>query len=60
MNILTITKDSGRVVNMHVNETVLDTEKNVVDLHKLKPVSRGGGNTYISIGNTFDMARPKA
>ena len=23
----------GRVVNMHVNETVLDTEKNVVDLH---------------------------
>ena len=53
----TATMVIGRVVNIHVNEHVLDEGKNVVDLKKLKPMARGGGNTYVTVGNTFDMNR---
>mgnify|MGYP003385914603 FL=1 len=49
----------GRVVNVHVNDTVLDDSQGQVDINKLKPIGRAGGNTYTTIGNTFDMARPK-
>lgn len=56
----TCTMVIGRVVNIHVNETVLDATNNVVDLHKLQPIGRAGGNTYVTVGNSFDIARPKA
>lgn len=48
----------GRVVNFHVHESVLDSSGACVDLLKLQPVSRGGGNTYITVGHSFDLARP--
>jgi flavin reductase (DIM6/NTAB) family NADH-FMN oxidoreductase RutF len=49
----------GRVVNIHANDFVLDESQGQVDITKLKPMGRAGGNTYITVGNTFDMARPK-
>lgn len=55
----TATAVLGRVINVHVNDTVLDDSQDTVDIAKLRPVGRAGGNTYITIGNTFDMARPK-
>jgi hypothetical protein len=48
------------VVNIHVNEYVLDEETgSTVDVHKLRPVGRAGGNTYTTVGDCIDMPRPK-
>jgi flavin reductase (DIM6/NTAB) family NADH-FMN oxidoreductase RutF len=53
----------ARVVRVHVDREVLmddfDPLKPVVDTAKLRPVGRLGGNTYCSIGETLDMARPR-
>lgn len=48
----------GRVVNFHVHEEVLSDSGAVVDLHKLRPMSRAGGNIYSTVGDTFELRRP--
>jgi len=55
----TATNIIGRVVNFHVNEAVLDESGTKVDLDKLRPVGRAGGNIYTTIGRQIDMPRPK-
>ena len=49
----------GRVQLMHVHQSVLLENGQEIDLQKLKPVSRAGGDTYSTIGSPFDMPRPK-
>lgn len=51
----------GEVVAVHVHSSVLDEEwegKPRIDVEKLKPLGRLGGNTYTRVGGTFDLARP--
>jgi flavin reductase (DIM6/NTAB) family NADH-FMN oxidoreductase RutF len=55
----TATNVIGRVVNFHVNEAVLDDSGSKVDIHKLRPVGRAGGNVYTTIGEGIDMPRPR-
>jgi flavin reductase (DIM6/NTAB) family NADH-FMN oxidoreductase RutF len=50
----------GRIVNFHVHEGVLSEGGATVDINKLRPMGRAGGNTYCTMGNTFDLARPPA
>jgi flavin reductase (DIM6/NTAB) family NADH-FMN oxidoreductase RutF len=49
----------GRVVCFHVHEGVLAADGKQVDITKLRPISRAGGNTYVTMGDTFDLPRPK-
>lgn len=58
-NIHTATNIIGRVVNVHVNESVLDENGTTVDLQKLRPMARAGGNTYTTVGDCIDLPRPK-
>jgi len=52
-----------QVVRIHVDDTVLqpgcDMDKPVVDTERLDPMGRLGGNTYTTIGEQVDIARPK-
>lgn len=51
----------GEVVMWHVAEGVAGKSpsgKLVVDILKLKPISRLGGNTYGRTNNIFDLPRP--
>lgn len=51
----------GKVVMMHVSEGVGGTSptgKFIVDVGKLRPVSRLGGNTYGQSYGLFDLPRP--
>ncbi|CAM9213721.1 unnamed protein product, partial [Ectocarpus fasciculatus] len=49
----------GRIVNFHVHEEVLSESGLTADINKLKPISRAGGDTYVTVGQTFDLKRPK-
>ena len=51
----------GEVVMWHVAEGVAGKSpsgKLVVDIQKLKPISRLGGNTYARTNDIFDLPRP--
>ena len=48
----------GRVVKVHVNRAVYDEANGVVVAEALRPMSRLGGNTYGTLGDIFDLARP--
>ena len=47
----------GRVVHIHVDESVLFA-KDKIDVTKLKPVGRLGGNGYCRVTDLFKMVRP--
>jgi len=48
----------GRVVLFHYHASVLDDKTMTVDLDKLQPISRLGGNTYGQSFGCFDLPRP--
>lgn len=53
----------GEVVAIHVHEAVLLKDgagqgKPTIDVNRLRPLGRLGGNTYCRVGGTFDLARP--
>jgi len=52
-----------RVVNVHVREGFLvegcDMDRPEVDTMKLNPIGRLGGNTYVGLGDTVDIPRPR-
>ena len=47
----------GRVVHIHVDESVL-FGRDKVDVAKLKPIGRLGGNGYCRVTDLFKMVRP--
>jgi len=47
----------GRVVHIHVDELVL-FGGDKIDLAKLKPIGRLGGNGYCKVTDLFEMVRP--
>jgi len=47
----------GRVVHIHVDESVL-FGKDKIDVTKLKPIGRLGGNGYCRVTDLFKMVRP--
>ena len=52
-----------QVVAVHVHEAVLLKDgagegKPTVDLQRLRPLGRLGGNTYCRVAATFDLPRP--
>ena len=47
----------GNIVYMHIDDEILD-EEGQVDIELLKPVSRIGGQSYATIGETFEIPRP--
>jgi flavin reductase (DIM6/NTAB) family NADH-FMN oxidoreductase RutF len=47
----------GRVVHLHVDESVL-FGGDKIDLAKLKPIGRLGGNGYCRVTDLFKMVRP--
>jgi len=46
----------GRIQHLHVDDTVLTD--GLIDIHKLDPLARLGGNSYARIVDTFNMIRP--
>jgi len=53
----------GEVVAVHVHEAVLVKDgagqgKPTVDVDRLRPLGRLGGNTYCRVGSVFDLPRP--
>ena len=58
---VTTTLVIGKVIMMHVSDAVAGLSpsgKLVVDVQKLKPISRLGGNTYGQSYGLFDLPRP--
>ena len=49
----------GKILCFHVHDEVLSEGGKTVDINKLRPMSRAGGNTYVTVGRVFDMARPR-
>ncbi|KAK4702305.1 hypothetical protein P7C70_g3919, partial [Phenoliferia sp. Uapishka_3] len=49
----------GRIRMIHARDDVYDPETSVVDLEKLKPISRLGGITYARTTKTFELPRPQ-
>jgi len=47
----------GRVLHVHVDESVL-FDKDKIDVTKLKPIGRLGGNGYCRVTDLFKMVRP--
>lgn len=50
------------VVMFHIHEGVYTTSpsgKHAVNMEKLRPISRLGGNTYGFVNSTFDLGRPQ-
>ena len=52
-----------QVVAFHVHESVLVKDgagdgKPTIDVNRLQPLGRLGGNTYCRVGSTFDLPRP--
>jgi len=52
-----------QVVAVHVHEAVLVKDgagegKPTVDVARLRPLGRLGGNTYCRVGSVFDLPRP--
>jgi flavin reductase (DIM6/NTAB) family NADH-FMN oxidoreductase RutF len=47
----------GRVVHIHVDESVL-FGKDKIDVKRLKPIGRLGGNGYCRVTDLFKMVRP--
>lgn len=45
-------------VRFHVREDVINLERNSLDISKLKPVSRLGGNMYARTTDGFELDRP--
>lgn len=45
-------------VRFHVREDMVNAEKNFMDMSKLKPVSRLGGNMYARSTDGFELGRP--
>jgi hypothetical protein len=48
---------------VHVHQAVLVKDgagqgKPTVDVNRLRPLGRLGGNTYCRVGSTFDLPRP--
>jgi len=48
----------GRIVLAHVEETVWDPESQSIDVAKLKPVSRLGGQLWAPVREVFQQERP--
>ncbi|ODV68945.1 hypothetical protein HYPBUDRAFT_152202 [Hyphopichia burtonii NRRL Y-1933] len=46
-------------LNFHIREDVINKEKNVIDIKKLKPVTRLGGISYGRILEGFELPRPE-
>lgn len=45
-------------VRFHVREDVINEDRNTLDVSKLKPVSRLGGNMYARTTDGFELSRP--
>lgn len=45
-------------VHIHVREDVINEDKTQIDLAKLKPVARCGGNIYTRTTEAFELVRP--
>ncbi|KAG7841193.1 hypothetical protein KL942_002181 [Ogataea angusta] len=45
-------------VNFHIREDIADEKFTTVDINKLKPVARLGGNVYTRVLQGFDIPRP--
>ena len=56
---VTSTMVVGKVIKIHVNKHVYDSDNGVIIPEKLRPMARLGGNTYSTLGDIFDLARPK-
>ena len=50
----------GRVVRYHLDETVVHPESGLVDIRKLRPVGRLGGNEFCRVRDVFEIAKPRA
>ncbi|KAI0093389.1 hypothetical protein BDY19DRAFT_923490 [Irpex rosettiformis] len=48
----------GLIKQVHVRKAVLSQTEDTVDAAKLRPVARLGGNTYVRLGDTFELGRP--
>lgn len=50
----------AEVLCMHVDESILNTEGTMIDLHKLQPIARLGGDWYAVMNeqNMFTVAKP--
>ena len=53
----------GQVLAVHVHQAVLVKDgagqgQPTVDVNRLRPLGRLGGNTYCRVGSTFDLPRP--
>ncbi len=46
----------GRILYLHVDDAVLTD--GLIDVHKIDPLARLGGNAYARLGEVFQMARP--
>lgn len=55
---ITTTLVFGLIKSIHVREAVLSEDKKTADPAKLRPVARLGGNTFVRLGEGFDVARP--
>ena len=55
----TATMVVARVVMVHANRHVLDSEKQTVLADRLLPLSRLGGNDYACTREVFTIARPR-
>jgi hypothetical protein len=63
LNPRALTAVTVQVVAFHVHESVLVKDgagdgKPTVDVNRLQPLGRLGGNTYCRVGSTFDLPRP--
>lgn len=47
----------GRVVRYHIMNSVLDDKGEWVDIHRLKPLGRLGGNQYCRISDVIELIR---
>jgi flavin reductase (DIM6/NTAB) family NADH-FMN oxidoreductase RutF len=48
----------GRVIRYHIDAAVID-DNGLVNIHKLKPVGRLGGQEYCRVNDVFEIPRPE-
>lgn len=48
----------GLIKHIHIRNAVLTEDQKTVDPSKLRPVARLEGNTFVRLGEAFDVARP--
>ena len=48
----------GLIKQVHIRNAVLTEDQKTADPSKLRPVARLEGNTFVRLGEAFDVARP--